>query len=288
MARLIDLIPEQMNVWHNLMGTRSDGRLAHALAFTGPVGSGKKKMAWAFAQALLCEKQEQAPCGECGPCKRVESESSESVWFVEPEKNAIKLEAATQILDFLSLQRLSRARVVIVDQANLLNTQTANALLKAIEEPPPESYFILTTPGTSQLLPTLRSRVQNIRFQPAPRRVEEEARPARELALRFLQSAAKSSREGLDEAQAEGKEKETALAFAREMQQILRDWTILESGQLLNPELNAPLSALPAVDPRKRSDLWRAAYQVELDLLSHVDRTLVFENFYYRARNAFG
>lgn len=277
MARLIDQIPAQMKVWENLMSSRREGRLAHALAFSGPEGSGKKKMAWAFAQALLCDKQDQAPCGECGPCKRVESESSESVWFVEPEKNIIKLEAATQILDFLSLQRLSRARVVIVDQANLLNAQTANALLKAIEEPPPESYFILTTPGTSQLLPTMRSRVQNIRFQPGLRQVDEESRFARDLALRFLESASRNNRSGLDEAQSEAKEKEVALSFAREMQQVLRDWTVSGS-----------LGELPEIEPQKKTDLWKSAYQVELDLLSHVDRVLVFENFFYRARNTFG
>jgi DNA polymerase-3 subunit delta' len=287
-ARLIDQIPHQKKVWDRLMSARQENRLAHALAFSGPEGSGKKKMAWAFAQALLCDRQENAPCGECGPCRRVEMGSSESVCFIEPEKNTIKLEAAAEILDFLSLQRLSRARIVIADQAHLLNAQTANALLKAIEEPPPESYFILTTPGTSQLLPTLRSRVQNMAFQPAERAINEDARAVRELALKFLNAAAQRSRSGLEEVQAEGKDKETALAFTRELQSILRDWTTLESGSLIDPNIKTTLMILPKVDIARRVQLWQQAHKAEQDLLGNIDRALIFENFFYRARETFG
>jgi DNA polymerase III delta prime subunit len=215
-------------------------------------------------------------------------ESSESVCFIEPEKNTIKLEAAAEILDFLSLQRLSRARVVMVDQAHLLNAQTANALLKAIEEPPPESYFILTTPGTLQLLPTLRSRVQNMAFQPAERAINEDARAVRELALKFLNAAAQRSRSGLEEAQAEGKDKETALAFTRELQSILRDWTVLENGSLIDPNIKTTLMILPKVDMARRVQLWQQAHKAEQDLLGNIDRALIFENFFYRARETFG
>lgn len=288
MARLIDQIPRQKKVWDRLMDARREHRLAHALAFSGPEGSGKKKMAWAFAQALLCDRQEEAPCGECGPCRRVEMESSESICFIEPEKNTIKLEAAAEILDFLSLQRLSRARVVIVDQSHLLNAQTANALLKAIEEPPPESYFILTTPGTLQLLPTLRSRVQNMAFQPAERAVNEETREARELALKFLNAAAQRNRSGLEAAQAEGKDKETALAFTREMQSLLRDWSVLESAPLIDPNVKTALMILPKVATERRVQLWRLAHKAEQDLLGNIDRALIFENFFYSCKETFG
>lgn len=270
------------------MSARTENRLAHALAFSGPEGSGKKKMAWALAQALLCDRQEEAPCGECGPCRRIENESSEAVCFIEPEKNTIKLEAAATILDFLSLQRLARARVVIVDQANLLNVQTANALLKAIEEPPPETYFVLTTPGTSQLLPTLRSRVQNLNFQPSERSISEESRPARELAMKFLNAAAQRSRAGLEDTQAESKDKEMALAITRELQSILRDWSVLETGPMIDQNIKTTLMILPKVEVSERVRLWQAAHKAEQDLLGNIDRTLIFENFFYSMKNTFG
>lgn len=270
------------------MSARHENRLAHALAFSGAEGSGKKKMAWALAQALLCDRQDEAPCGECGPCRRIEMGSSEAVCFIEPEKNTIKLEAAASILDFLSLQRLARARIVIVDQANLLNVQTANALLKAIEEPPPETYFVLTTPGTSQLLPTLRSRVQNFNFHPAERTISEESKPVRELALRFLNSAAQRSRAGLEDTQAEGKDKEMALLITRELQSILRDWTVLETGPMIDPNIKTTLMILPKVDVSKRAKLWQDAHKAEQDLLGNIDRALIFENFFYRMKETFG
>ncbi|HMN67207.1 MAG TPA: hypothetical protein PKC28_01590, partial [Bdellovibrionales bacterium] len=253
------------------------------------------------------------PCGECGPCLRVANKSSEGVLLVEPAGNNIKLEAATAVLDFLSLQRVSRARVVIVEQAQLLNPQTGNALLKVIEEPPPESHFILLVSEISQLLPTLRSRVQNVRFSPLNDDVLKRAHAShewmvraargsfsqlealnspevaelRQLAVDFLTDAGQDLRRSLEKTVLETKERESALQFARLMQQILRDWTVLEGGgDVLNVDLKDRLSGLPKVDARSRAELWRQAFQVEMDLLAHVDRALVLENFFYRARQA--
>jgi DNA polymerase III subunit delta' len=311
MARLIDQIQGHRETWAKLLEQKSLGRLPHALAFAGPSGVGKKKMAFALAQALVCER-EPAPCGECGPCKRAAINQSESLLFIEPHNNSIKLEAASAVLEFLSLQRIGRARVVIVEQAQLLNPQTANALLKAIEEPPPETFFLLLTTETSQLLPTLRSRVQTVRFAPLEDSVlkagedvpdwmlksargsfeileqfkNPEMAELRQLAIEFLTDASQDQRTALDKAQAEAKDRDTALQFSRMMQQLLRDWSVLGSGTVIHSDLEPTLRALPNADYDKRVDLWQGAFQMETDILAHVDRSLCLENFYYRTRRA--
>lgn len=311
MARLIDSIQGHQEIWNKLVEQKSAGRIPHAMAFSGPSGVGKKRVAFALAQMLICE-QESAPCGECGPCKRVESQQSESLLFIEPQNNSIKLEAASQVLDFLSLQRIGRARVVIVEQAQLLNPQTGNALLKAIEEPPPETFFLLLTTETSQLLSTLRSRVQTLRFAPLPDSVlknepgvadwmlksargsfetlehfkSPEISELRTLAIDFLKDAGVDQRTSLDKAQSEAKDRDSALQFARLLQQLLRDWTVLDSGAVIHSDLESTLRTLPAADHHRRAELWQGAFQMEMDILAHVDRSLCLENFYYRTRQA--
>jgi DNA polymerase III delta prime subunit len=248
--------------------------LPHAMAFSGAGATEKLDFAWAFAQLLVCEKDD-APCGACGSCLRVEARSSESVLMIAPEKNAIKLEAAHDVLNFLSLQRVSRARIVIIDQAHLLNPQAANALLKVVEEPPPETYFILVTPEFSLLLPTLRSRVQRIRFAPGEYVDDPDQRELRDLAVRFLEQAGLGQRAALEEAQAESKDREIALQFVRSLQRELRKQTLARASS-------------DSESLRRRTDLWQSAYKVEMDLLANVDRSLLLENFFYRARAALG
>lgn len=305
MARLIDSILGQDAQWERLR----TGRLAHALAFTGPAGVGKRRMAWALAQLLLCEREEK-PCGECGACKRVANAQSESVLAIEPTGTQIKLEAAHEVLEFLSLRRIAAARVIIVNEAQLLNPQAANALLKAVEEPPPGTHFIFIVPEISQLLPTLRSRSQVLRFAPLPPDVlkqgedipqwrvqaargsfeklvafeDEEAESLRRLTFDFLKSSVLGDRRGLEDVLAQSKDREAALQTVRFLQQSLRDWVLLGTGEEIHADFAADLAALPARPPWAKVELWRYAQGMENDLLGNVDRSLLFENFFYRAR----
>lgn len=254
------------------------GRLPHALIFSGSDIEGNLEQAWSFAQSLVCDKraagESESACRECGPCRRVESRSSESVLHVAPDGTTIKLESAHQILDFLSLRQVGRARIVIIEQANLLGVQTANALLKVIEEPPPHSYFIMLAQSASQLLPTLRSRSQAIPFAPRPRAEEPEDMQMRGIARQFLRDAFEDTRGSLEQVQAEAKDREVALQFARQMQFVIRDWAAGKT------------PGLPDVELRRKTDLWRQAFQTEMDILGNVDRALLLENFFYRARHA--
>ncbi len=159
------------------------GHFPHASLFVGPSGVGKKMMAFALAQEICC--QANPACGVCGSCVRIEnvfrsiqgenskdenlsSLQSESLLFLQPEKNQIRIEQAHQIIEFLNLRQLGSGRVVIIDQVETLNPAAANSILKVLEEPPPETYFFLIAPTPRHVLPTLRSRSQLVHFAPVP------------------------------------------------------------------------------------------------------------------------
>ena len=307
MARVIDGVIGHRSTWERLRSAVAHDHLPHAMAFTGPAGIGKRLVARALAQTLLCEAEPVLrPCGTCGACRRVEAGSHEALLMIEPEKNQIKLDSAHAILEFLSLRRLTRARVVVVNEVQLMNAQTANACLKVIEEPPPATFFILITPEISQLLPTLRSRSQVVRF--APLNAEELARAAvgtappdawmieasrgsvarlndlrepdvvalRDVALTFLKDAAEGRRAGLTTVLASVKDRERTLTTIQFLQQLLRDWSV---GALELKDLSA----------FARVGLWQLAHRMEVDFNAHVDRNLIFENFFNRVtRDAAG
>src|SRR4051812_15628421 len=133
-------------------------RLPQSLLFVGPSGIGKKLVALGLAQVLVCERRkpsETKACGECGPCVRVARQSSEDLLFIEPQGASIKIEQAHEILRFISLRRLGRARVIIINEAQLLGPQAGNALLKSLEEPPGETFFILVTQNSGAILTTI-------------------------------------------------------------------------------------------------------------------------------------
>jgi DNA polymerase III subunit delta' len=167
-ARLLDrLVGHQKNI-ELFLRAFSEAKLPQAFLFVGQPGIGKKTAAVALAQALLCETSSQA-CGQCGSCLRIakaKNHQTESLLVIEPEKNVIKLEQAHGILEFLRLRSLGKRRVIVIDQAELMNPQAANSLLKVLEEPPEGTYFFLIAKGSKHLLSTLRSRSQVMNFQP--------------------------------------------------------------------------------------------------------------------------
>lgn len=142
-------------------------RWPHALLFVGPSAIGKRKLALAMAQMLICEQSETA-CGICGPCLRVAKQQSENLTVIEPDtslvKPVIKVDAIRALLDSLALASLGGKRVVLIDQAHTMNPQAANTLLKTLEEPFENVYFFLIGQSVQQFLPTIRSRTQVMRF----------------------------------------------------------------------------------------------------------------------------
>ncbi len=195
--------------WHTaqlseLAKTRA--RMPHALLVHGREGMGQFELATAFAQALLCE-QPPADGGSCGTCPAC-------VWFgqgnhpdfrlIQPESMAadeetessdsrkksdqIRIEQVRELQRFLAVgtHRAGR-RVILMHPAETMNFATQNALLKSLEEPPPETVFLLVTSFSHRLLPTIRSRCQNV----------VAAVPSREQAARWLEDQGMENPESL-------------------------------------------------------------------------------------------
>lgn len=146
------------------------GRFPHGLIFSGPDGVGKRTCALMIAKALNClNAQPGAFCDECAACRKINSGTHPDVISVsvEDEATQIKIAQIRQILSTLNLHPLEgRNKVFIIDPADLLNAEAANALLKGLEEPPENSFFILITVNVHELLLTVRSRCQVYNFTP--------------------------------------------------------------------------------------------------------------------------
>ena len=147
-----------------------EGRFPHALIFSGPEGVGKHTCAVMVSKALNCLN---APpndfCDECPACRKINSGAHADVRTVsvEDEATQIKIAQIRDVLKILDLQALEgRNKVFIIDPADGLNAEAANALLKGLEEPPANTFFILITVNVHELLLTVRSRCQVYNFVP--------------------------------------------------------------------------------------------------------------------------
>ncbi|GLW25046.1 DNA polymerase III subunit delta' [Microbispora triticiradicis] len=136
-------------------GGRGAG-MTHAWLFTGPPGSGRSTAAKAFAAALLCPEQ---GCGHCDACHQVEVGSHPDVTFVRPEGLSYGVRQTRElVLKAAGAPTLGRWRVVLFEDADRVTEQAANALLKAIEEPPPRTVWLLCAPSADDMIITIRSR----------------------------------------------------------------------------------------------------------------------------------
>jgi DNA polymerase-3 subunit delta' len=145
-------------------------RLGGAYLFIGPDGIGKAGVAAEFAAAMRCESPADGwACGKCGECSRVAKGLHPSVKsFAKPaDKSAFPVELVRDIADEASLKRFEPGRrVFIVADADRFNESSANAFLKTLEEPPADLTFVLLAGNAAQVLPTILSRCQVVRFAP--------------------------------------------------------------------------------------------------------------------------
>lgn len=161
-----DELVGQEHVARTLANAIDSDRLAHAHIFAGLRGTGKTSVARILAKCLNCEKGPTSkPCGECDPCKEIADSRAIDV---------LELDAATrtQVDNIRELQEViayaparDRNKVLIIDEAHMLSKNAANALLKTLEEPPPNVIFILATTEIQKLLPTILSRCQVFEFR---------------------------------------------------------------------------------------------------------------------------
>jgi len=144
------------------------GHLAHAYLFEGPPGVGKRNAALGLAMALDCRAAPGAGCGVCDVCRRIEAGIHPDVPTFGPTGagGQIVIEDAKAILALARTRpHEAPARVVIVEDADAMNPNAANCLLKTLEEPLGGNHLILCTSAPDRLLPTIRSRTQRIRFR---------------------------------------------------------------------------------------------------------------------------
>jgi DNA polymerase III subunit delta' len=157
-------------------------RDAHAYLFAGPEGIGKALLAQRLAQALVCETGKPDPCLLCRACKRVAKGNHPDVRAVslQTQAEAQKTDAApSKKLGIDTIREWQRdiglrpfeaqRRVFILDDAQALTDQAANAMLKTLEEPPPYAVLILLSHGAGDLLPTIVSRCRVLRLRPVAR-----------------------------------------------------------------------------------------------------------------------
>jgi DNA polymerase III subunit delta' len=159
------------------------GTIPHAFLFTGIEGIGKRMTATAFAMACLCESGRskenrpsfhsaktsisKRPCLNCHACRRVASGIHPDVIRIKPEGAFIRIRQIRALCATLSMKPYEgEFRVVLIANANQMNAEAGNALLKVLEEPPQKTILILTASAASELLPTIVSRCQSIVFNP--------------------------------------------------------------------------------------------------------------------------
>jgi DNA polymerase-3 subunit delta' len=144
------------------------GAMTHAWLFTGPPGSGRSVAARAFAAALQCPN---GGCGECSACHTTLGGTHADVRFVVPEGLSIGVnEMRSLVLRAASAPTQGRWQVLLVEDADRLTEQAGNALLKAVEEPPPRTVFLLCTPSThpDDISVTIRSRCRVVTLRQPP------------------------------------------------------------------------------------------------------------------------
>lgn len=151
-------------------------RLASAYLFVGPEGIGKCLVAKILAKVLNCLKTTSDSCDACASCLKIEHGQHPDVHIIDNQDAEIKIEDIRELQSKIGLRPYEgRYKVFIVKNAHNLNSASANAFLKTLEESPPHSLIILVTEKPALLLKTIISRCQIVRFYPLKRHEVEEA-----------------------------------------------------------------------------------------------------------------
>lgn len=183
--KIVAIYPWQTEIWRQINAMRRN--LPHALLLQGRKGVGKLEFARALAQGLLCETPLPSGegCGKCLACGWLAQGNHPDFRSVEPEvlteaeddkpakgkkpSHEIKIEQIRELAGLVSLStHRNGMRVILIHPAEAMNTNAANALLKTLEEPPPQTLIMLVTHQAQALLPTVRSRCLKLAFPVPP------------------------------------------------------------------------------------------------------------------------
>ena len=145
------------------------GTFVHAYLLCGPRGTGKKSVARLCAMTAVCRAGQGRPCGQCGPCRRILSDTHPDLHTVLPlkGKKTIGVDVMRDVLAEVGVKSFEgTTKTLILPQAELMTAAAQNCLLKTLEEPPQDTVFFLITDQPGALLPTIVSRCRVIRFHP--------------------------------------------------------------------------------------------------------------------------
>ena len=252
------------------------GTPSHAYLFEGPAGSGKEDVARAFAAVLLSEG---AP-DPAGAAARAHSGAHPDLTWVAPTGAAglVKGDIEHAVVGAASHTPFEATRrVFVIEQADTMNDEAANRMLKTLEEPPPYAHLVLLTERPGKLLPTIASRCQRVRFDaPAPAAI-----------------AAQLERQGVQPAQAQACARLALGDFARALALALGDGPALRAGaeSFARAALAGELDAGPLLERardlgRKAAAELEARTAEEIELVPKKERKRVEKEGNERARRA--
>lgn len=158
-------VVDQEHVTRTLKNSIKLGHISHAYLFNGPRGVGKTTIARVFAKAINClNLNGEEPCGECEVCKSIVNGSNPDIIEIDAASRT-RVEQMRDTLEKTSfLPTMSKYKVYIIDEIHMLSSNSFNALLKTLEEPPAHVIFILCTTEVEKVIPTIRSRCQRFDF----------------------------------------------------------------------------------------------------------------------------
>ncbi len=198
------------------------GGMTHAWLFTGPPGSGRSVAARAFAAALLCREQ---GCGECPSCRQVAAGTHPDLLLIRPDGLSYGVRQTRElVLKAAASPVYGGWRIILFEDADRATEQAANALLKAIEEPPPRTIWLLCAPSAADLPTTIRSRCRLITLRTPPTEAVAEILRAEGVSETVALDAARASLGHIGRARRLATDQDTA-AHRREVLAIPRRLT---------------------------------------------------------------
>lgn len=175
----IDVYPWQQDLWRHLSGYIAQQRIPQALMISGSEGVGKKRLLQVFASALLCQMpgEDFFACGKCASCQLLAAETHPDFLRIEPDEpgKAIGIDKIRQLITKLALKpQFDQYRIVVINPADQLNTASANAFLKCLEEPTERTCVVLLSERPARLPATIRSRCQTVVCHYPPKQVAKQ------------------------------------------------------------------------------------------------------------------